>query len=121
MVVPQQKVNSILVYARKARDIGFFPYTVFDNGLERHTAITLDRHPITLHLREHAKHIQYRQVDAICRQHAKAGEVRLTLKLKGPGQNSLEIYSMFFRQLVSSSEAGGSVARVHRGVAITKL
>ena len=81
----------------------------FDHGFERDRAVTGHGQPPAVHLTEHAEDIEHRLVDAVARERAEAGEVRLIFKLEGPGQRALEIHAVFVGEVVFARETCGGI------------
>src|SRR2546422_307860 len=73
-----------------------------------------------LHSAEHPEHIQYRLIQTVAGERTKSGEIRLILKLKGPGQSSLESHAITLRQFPVAREHRGGVAGIHRPVAVSE-
>src|SRR5438046_6398106 len=83
--------------------------------------VALDPNAIASYQPQHAKDIENRLVHTVRCQFAEAGEVRLILKLKSPGDNPLEIDIVFLRQLVGSRRSFGDRDSIKRSVAVTVL
>ena len=122
VIVPDHDAELLALEAGQRRDVGRAAHAVLQDRVERRRRRrSATAHALAAHLAEHAEDVEHRQVDAVGRQRAEAGEVRLVLELEGPGERALEVDAVLVGQVVLAREARGGVARVHRAVAIAEL
>ena len=120
VVVPHEHGQPGGVAAGQGGDVGPIEDAPAGDDFERECRIAVGPEPFTAHLAEEAKDVEHGLVEAPAGERTKPGEERLILELEGPGERAFQVHAGLVCQIVFAGEAGCSVARIHRAVAVSQ-